>query len=61
MLINNAGIPSHWLGWEEEDYLRTMQTNFLGTLNATEELLAALSDGATIVNVSSAYVNFGRN
>lgn len=53
LLVNNGAIYED--GWTEMTFRRHLDTNFLGTLALTEELLPVMQDGARIINVSSGY------
>ncbi len=51
VLVNNAGITMD--GFDEQVARRTIDTNFYGPLRLTEALLPVITDGGTIVMVSS--------
>jgi NAD(P)-dependent dehydrogenase (short-subunit alcohol dehydrogenase family) len=51
VLVNNAGIAMD--GFNAEVARRTLEVNFFGPLHVTDALLPRLSDGGTIVMVSS--------
>jgi NAD(P)-dependent dehydrogenase (short-subunit alcohol dehydrogenase family) len=51
LLVNNAGITME--GFDERVARGTLDTNFYGPLRLTEALLPLISDGGTIVMVSS--------
>lgn len=51
LLVNNAGIGS-W-GSDRRQALRTVETNYFGSRNVTDDLLPFLADGGRVVMVSS--------
>lgn len=50
-VINNAGIAMN--GFDSEIVQTTIQTNYYGTLEATQRLLPLIKNGGRLVNVSS--------
>lgn len=50
-VINNAGIAMN--GFDANVVQQTLQTNYYGTLEATQRLLPLVKDGGRLVNVSS--------
>jgi carbonyl reductase 1 len=53
ILINNAGLAYKGSTWGPVEARKTLQTNFFGTVAATEALLPFIPDGGRIVNVCS--------
>ncbi|KAK4542566.1 hypothetical protein LTR36_006614 [Oleoguttula mirabilis] len=51
IVINNAGIAMQ--GFDANVVRETIQTNYYGTLEATQDLLPLIRDGGRLVNVSS--------
>jgi NAD(P)-dependent dehydrogenase (short-subunit alcohol dehydrogenase family) len=54
-LINNAAINIKGASLSQDDFMKTMEVNLLGSVNMTEGLKANYNKGASIVNVSSVY------
>jgi len=52
IVINNAGIAMQ--GFDANVVKTTLETNYYGTLEATQDFLPLLKDGGRMVNVSSA-------
>lgn len=57
VLINNAAIQftSEFVNYSDEEYLKVIKTNFIGTCNCIHNVLKYMNDGSTILNILSVH------